>query len=75
MNAPLRCNCAECQRLDKLPVRKQGWPNCYQLLLPTSIPVDVAVPDFNFAGPRNAVQKEVDSLPLFGGGADEPYLL
>lgn len=35
---PQRCYCDECQRLDKLPVRKQGWPNCYQMLLPTAAP-------------------------------------
>lgn len=74
MNAPLRCNCDECRKLDKLPTRKQGWPGCYQLLLPDTVtstpPVNIDVE--SLFGP---VQQPIDDLPLFGGGADEPYLL
>lgn len=34
MNAPLiRCHCAECTKLDRLPVRRHGIPHAYQTTL------------------------------------------
>lgn len=76
MNAPLRCTCAECQKLDALPARKQGWPGCYQLLLPDAANVpQIDWPEVEAYRPTGPSQKPADDLPLFGGGADEPYLL
>lgn len=76
MNAPLRCNCDECRRLDKLPTRKQGWPGCYQLLLPDTANVaQIDWPEVEPYQPTGPSQKSVDALPLFGGGSDEPFLI
>lgn len=74
-----RCYCEECTRLDKLPVRKQGWPGCFQMLLPTGVPLDSyimpEVEPYQPQGPSYRQQQTADDLPLFGGGSDEPYLL
>jgi len=82
MNAPLtRCHCAECAKLDRLPVRRHGIPHAHQTTFdlnfggsgrwPVAYSIDgdtVTVFELEGAGegmPRPA--PSTDSLPLFAG--------
>lgn len=72
MNAqPQRCYCDECLTLDKLPVRRQGIPHSYQMLLPSTTDAEqIAWPivePYEPKGPRPGHQLTPDALPLFGG--------
>jgi len=57
------CLCAECQRLDALPLRRQGIPGARQLLL-TACELATAP-----AAPQGRMQHGLEGLGLFDPGA------
>lgn len=68
---PRFCSCEECQRLDRLPIRRHGIPGARQLLLPAGgLPVAPAP----LAALAPAPQADLEGLALFAG-ALEPTLI
>lgn len=61
------CHCAECQRLDRLPVRRHGIPGARQLVLPAgALPFtrDLAPTPIEASPPP---QPGLEGLGLFAG--------
>lgn len=82
MTGYARCNCDECQRLDRLPLRRQGIPGAWQpnllsgamhTYIPHPQPSDAELDAQLAALAVEVAQHEHASLPLFAGGL-EPSL-
>jgi hypothetical protein len=77
--ASIRCHCDECEKLDRLPARRQGIPGAWQSTLLNRMgfnaPEDGWRHDtiYHFNAPNPKPQATPDALPLFMG-ALEPTL-
>lgn len=61
------CNCAECERLDALPIRRHGIPHAKQAtFLGGHDPRPIDWPEVEPYQPTGPSMKPVDGLPLFG---------
>lgn len=72
MDALARCRCAECEKLDRLPVRRHGIPGAWQTTFAGLSYGSGRCGDSRPAEPHRPALTP-DSLPLFAG-ALEPTL-
>lgn len=71
----INCICAECQRLDALPVRRHGIPHDKQTTFIGAMhdPRPIDWPEVEAYQPIGPRRQSCDDLPLFAGGL-EPSL-
>ena len=75
MTSHANCTCAECERLDALPVRRHGIPHAKQTtfigVAYDPRPIDwPEVEPYQPEGPSKRPAQPYDGLPLFGGGLE-----